>query len=184
MMKRWKILVISILILAAFAVVFPSSSAYGSGSCDDVYAQSLLSYENSGTPYVAAPIGKKCLIVFDGFYRQEISTDAPATIREGRTLVPMRFFLEAIGARLWWVPAERKVVVALPLSDEFSWDNVRMVSMWIGKSDVLVDDAPLSVDVPPQIIGGRTFVPLRFVGEVSGWVAEWDGDARIAIIHR
>lgn len=35
-----------------------------------------------------------------------------------------------------------------------------------------------SLDVPPQIVGGRALVPLRFIGETLGAAVEWNGETR------
>ncbi|MDD4530301.1 MAG: copper amine oxidase N-terminal domain-containing protein, partial [Candidatus Gracilibacteria bacterium] len=40
----------------------------------------------------------------------------------------------------------------------------------------------IKLDVPPQIINGRTLVPIRFVGEAFGADVKWDGDNRILTI--
>lgn len=47
-------------------------------------------------------------------------------------------------------------------------------------SDVKVslDGEYLAFDVPPQIINGRTMVPLRTIFEALGAEVEWDGNAR------
>ncbi len=41
--------------------------------------------------------------------------------------------------------------------------------------DVIVDSEPLVVDVPAQIVEGRTLVPLRAIFEELGATIEWDG---------
>ncbi|MGC8758209.1 MAG: copper amine oxidase N-terminal domain-containing protein [Caldisericaceae bacterium] len=38
----------------------------------------------------------------------------------------------------------------------------------MGNSTAYVDGVPVSLDVPPQIIKGRTLVPIRFVSENFG----------------
>ena len=40
---------------------------------------------------------------------------------------------------------------------------------------VLLDGTPLTFDVPPQIINGRTMVPLRAIFEALGAEVNWDG---------
>ncbi len=38
---------------------------------------------------------------------------------------------------------------------------------------LIVDDREVECDVPPQIINGRTLVPVRFVAEALGAKVEW-----------
>ncbi len=159
--------------------------------CGDVHSALLDYLKDTEISFVAAPIGKKLLIVFDGYSQQCIETDAPATIKNGRTLLPMRFFLEALGAKLWWIPKDKKVVVVIPQKPDETdsyryWESVTKIEMWIGYGRARVNGGVYDMPsgVPPQIIYSRTYVPLRFIGEMTGWQAEWDGDSRVAVIHR
>jgi len=46
--------------------------------------------------------------------------------------------------------------------------------------NVLFNGSPLSFDVPPQIINGRTMVPMRVIFEAMGATIEWNGDTQTA----
>ena len=45
---------------------------------------------------------------------------------------------------------------------------------------VILDGAPLAMDVPPQIIGGRTMVPMRAIFEALDAEVRWDGAKQTA----
>lgn len=47
---------------------------------------------------------------------------------------------------------------------------------------ITVNGRVIQPDVPPQIIGGRTMVPLRAVAEALGANVEWDGNTNTVII--
>ncbi|MFY9190593.1 MAG: copper amine oxidase N-terminal domain-containing protein [Lawsonella sp.] len=47
---------------------------------------------------------------------------------------------------------------------------------------LIIDDQEIACDVPPQIIGGRTMVPARFVAEPLGATVEWDQVANAVVI--
>ena len=47
---------------------------------------------------------------------------------------------------------------------------------------VNVNGSAVSFDVPPQIINGRTMIPLRAVSETIGGTVSWDADNKKAII--
>ena len=49
---------------------------------------------------------------------------------------------------------------------------------------VLLDGTPMLFDVSPQIINGRTMVPLRAIFEALGAEVEWDGAAQMATATR
>lgn len=47
---------------------------------------------------------------------------------------------------------------------------------------LIVNNQEVQSDVPPQIIDGRTMVPIRAVAEALGCQVSWDGDQRAVII--
>lgn len=47
-----------------------------------------------------------------------------------------------------------------------------------GEIKVLLDGKKLKFDVPPQIIDGRTMVPLRTIFEELGAEIDWDADTK------
>lgn len=59
--------------------------------------------------------------------------------------------------------------------------------MRVGSTDLLVSDFNSSdknivLDVVPQIVDGRTLVPVRAVSEALGCTVEWDGETRTVTI--
>ena len=50
-----------------------------------------------------------------------------------------------------------------------------------GEISVYLDTAEIEFDVKPQIINGRTMVPIRAIFEKMGAVVEWDGNTSSAI---
>jgi len=101
---------------------------------------------------------------------QTVRLDAPPQIIDGRTLVPVRVISEAFGANVGWEGEERKVTVALGKSC--------YIEMWIESSTAFVDGRKATLEPPPTIVSGRTFVPFRFIGEALGGTVHWDGDER------
>lgn len=97
----------------------------------------------------------------------------PPEIRSGRVLVPVRGTFEQIGARVNWDPVQRVVTAE---------KDGRVLIMKIGESTAVRGQEVLRLDVPPQIIEGRTLIPLRFVSEALGAHVHWDGLERIVTI--
>ncbi|MBQ3112406.1 MAG: cadherin-like beta sandwich domain-containing protein [Firmicutes bacterium] len=54
----------------------------------------------------------------------------------------------------------------------------RTLYLQIGHSFALLDGEPLLLDAQPELVEGRTMVPLRLVAEALGAAVAWDGEAR------
>jgi titin len=97
--------------------------------------------------------------------------DVAPVILESRTLGPVRYVAEALGADVAWDPVERKVTVTL---------GSKTVELWIDKNTARVDGAymlidPQNPDVKPVILPpGRTMLPFRFIAEQLGAGVGWD----------
>ena len=88
----------------------------------------------------------------------ETSTmDVVPQIQNDRTLIPVRFIAEKLGADVNWNAETRTVTILL---DE------QELSMAIG-------EALPGMDIPAQIIDSRTMVPLRFVAEHFDATVNW-----------
>lgn len=95
---------------------------------------------------------------------RELLFDVQPVTLEGRTLVPLRPIFEWLGARVSYeeghIRAWRSEKAQMP-----------QVELWIGSTQAKIAEACYMLDVAPQLINGRCFVPLRFVAESFGvWV--------------
>ena len=88
-----------------------------------------------------------------------------AVIRNGRTLVPLRFITEAMGATLAWDAATRTANITLA-------DN--KIALTINKAVAKVNGYDVALDAPAAIINGKTVVPVRFVVESMGATTAWN----------
>jgi len=100
-------------------------------------------------------------------------------ITKGRTMVPLRLIAEAFYAKVDWDPDERSVTIRSCTSQS---------RFWIGKNTVEIikigSVEEQRVDVPPEISGGRTFIPIRAVSDILGGKTSWDGTTRtVSIIY-
>ncbi|MBP2019637.1 D-alanyl-D-alanine carboxypeptidase [Symbiobacterium terraclitae] len=94
-------------------------------------------------------------------------------LKENRVLVPMRAYLESLGAEVGWEPPDL-VTAAL---------GGRTVQLRIGEQTALVDGRSVPLDVPAQLIEDRTYVPLRFLSEGLGATVEYDGEAAAVTVQ-
>ncbi len=100
--------------------------------------------------------------------------DSPPIIRNGRTLVPIRFIAEAFGAKVDFIPHPTNEV-QIRYKDKF-------IHLWINSKKAKIEYPPeleipskvVTLETPPIIINGRTLVPLRFIGEELGAKVDWN----------
>jgi hypothetical protein len=99
----------------------------------------------------------------DGYPR---TLDAPPFLTgNGRVMVPVRFITEILGACVLWNPNTLTVTV------QGDWTEI---TLRVGQGQAVVRIVPgpartIALDAPPVIVGGRVYVPLRFLGESLGF---------------
>ena len=92
-----------------------------------------------------------------------------AVIQDNRVLVPMRPFYKALGANVVWDKAANKAAAV---------KNKTEVVLRIGSKKPTVNGETVAIDAPAKLLSGRTYVPLRFVGESLGEEVHWDATTR------
>jgi len=92
-------------------------------------------------------------------------------IQANRTLIPIRFVADALGADVHWTSAtaDRPMMIYITIDGQ---------TLSFGIDEMTPQLAALGMDVPAQLMGDRTMVPLRFVSEFFGAVVHWDDDTR------
>lgn len=115
--------------------------------------------------------GEKGLKVFVDGKRPDF--DVKPQIIDGRTMVPFRKVGEALGAKVDWREDTQTVVAER---------NGVKVEIPIGSLTIYINGKPQAIDVPAQIIGDRTLVPVRFLSQALGASVDWDPTYQIVIV--
>ena len=100
---------------------------------------------------------------------REIQFDQNPVIKEGRTLVPVRKILESLGATVDW-DGDTQTVTAKLLGVE--------IKLTIGSNKMYVAGNEIIIDVPAEILNGRTLVPVRAISEAFLFNVDWDAQTR------
>ena len=100
---------------------------------------------------------------------KDTNLDVSPVLVNGRTLVPVRFIAECMGARVDWSDEVQTVEIAL---------DGRKLSLVIGQAR-----PEAGLDVPAVIISGRTLVPLRYVSESFEASVKWLPETRCVEIE-
>lgn len=104
-----------------------------------------------------------------------LSFDVAPVIVQGRTLVPMRAIFEALGATVYWNNDSQTATAVC---------GVDVVNIQINKNTMTKNGESIVLDVPAQLIEGRTLVPVRAVSECFGADVSWNNDTRSVIINK
>jgi len=123
---------------------------------------------------------------------ENITFDQPPVIVDGRTLVPIRAVCEALGADVYWYEPEQGIMIVkneikLILAIGENYIDKLLCADFADYIDTMErgDFHRIhkgTLDVPPQIIDNRTFLPIRAVCEELGAVVDWDEDSRTVVI--
>lgn len=80
-------------------------------------------------------------------------------VKDGRTLVPVRFISESLGAEVDWNAKTETVTVKL---------DGKAISLVVGSKTMKVGNKSIELDVAAEINDGRTYLPLRALAEALG----------------
>ena len=153
---------------------------------DTKYYYRLRSYNNTGDSKYSSeasvttlppPTIIRLIVGETSFYvnNQLKTMDTAPIIQESRTLLPIKYIAESIGAKVDWNNSERKVTITM---------EGTTIALWIGQNRANVNGEYKLIDsmnssVTPIIVEpGRTMLPLRFVTENLGAKVDWNSSKR------
>lgn len=108
--------------------------------------------------------------------------DAAPFITGGRTMLPVRFVAEAMGAGVSYVTQANGSVTKVNLGLPQSATKMKSLVLPLTSTTALVDGQAVTLDVTPVIRNGRTFVPARFISEQMGATVAWNSTTRMVTI--
>ena len=94
-------------------------------------------------------------------------------IKENRTMVPLRFLTESLGATIGYNDQTRGITVTL---------GETVMELTVGERSYLLNGEAHEMDCAAEITEDRTFVPVRFVSEALGKSVAWLAEERIVVI--
>lgn len=139
----------------------PRLNSSNSLSLDELFPEDQADYED------------ELIIVVDGDWMEMEEGVAPF-IQNGRTMVPLRSIGEYLGCDVEWIP---------PNQINMSYGNT-LINLKANNNTYQINSATKTLDAPPVIVNGRTYVPLRVVGEAFDYNVEYDADLGIIYLDR
>lgn len=133
----------------------------------------VFSGRNPVSKIISLTVGKEGAVVNGKNYLLDAK---PFIDSSARTLVPLRFISEAIGASVFWDGQKRTITIR----DE----GVTLV-LTLDSKDVRVNGETRVTDSMPVLLPpGRTFVPLRFISETLGATVDYNPQTKEIQIKR
>ena len=84
----------------------------------------------------------------------------PAYIKDGKMMVGLRVGIEQLGGALDYVASEKRI--------DIKKAEKIVGQMWIGKKTARINDKDYDLGTAPEVKNGKTFVPVKGVGETLG----------------
>lgn len=97
----------------------------------------------------------------------ELELAAQPYMKNNRVMVPLRGVFENLGAVVEW--DETSMSITVTRDDKSAY-------FVIGSNTVYAGGREVYIDVAPELVGGRTFVPVRAVSESLGCRVNWTED--------
>jgi len=117
-------------------------------------------------------LGKKEAIVFG----KTVENDVEPKVVNQRTMLPIRFVAEALGAQVLWNQSEADKITVKREDAE--------IIITLGDSEALVNGKKVFLDSPAFAENNRTYLPLRFVTENLGAEVQWVQETQQIIITK
>lgn len=114
---------------------------------------------------------QKVYVQLDGEY--VMFDNALPTIKDNRTLIPLRGLFEKMGYEISWEPNTKAAILTKDKTN---------IAIRSNKNYIMVNNIQKTIDVPAQIINGWMMIPLRAVADATGAEVNWDTNTKTASI--
>lgn len=116
--------------------------------------------------------GNEIRVILEG---QQLEFDVGPQNVNGRVLVPMRKIFESFGLTVTWDDSLRAARGRNEAID---------ILFPIGSTTANINGLVYPLDVPAQIIGGSTMLPLRFLSEHMDYNVVWNGESQLILLSK
>lgn len=104
-----------------------------------------------------------------------VTNDVAPQIVSDRTMLPIRFVAESLGATVSWADESKTVTIA---------HGETTITLTIGENVATVNGEAVALDSASFIDNDRTFLPVRFIAEHLGAKVYWNGNDLKVIITK
>ncbi len=106
---------------------------------------------------------------------QPLALSASPIQLNGRTLLPLRDVFESLGASVNWNPVAQSIAAQ---------SGTTQIQLGINNPVAFVNGRNVSLDQAAILVGGRAYVPLRFVAEATGAQVDYNSQLGLVSIQK
>jgi diketogulonate reductase-like aldo/keto reductase len=103
------------------------------------------------------------------------SAETVPVVVNGRTLLPVRAVVEAMGGSVSWDNDAQTAVLECGENE---------ISLTIGSTSATLNNTTVALDVEPVIVNNRTMLPIRFIAESFGYAVGWIGRTQSVVLTK
>jgi len=134
----------------------------------------VLVKSGANTTKIVIEVGSKYMYINGNREEIDPGRGTAVTINNGRTFLPIRAVVEAMGGEVRWRESDKRVSIYL---------KEDVIHLWIGDKIAKVNGKNKETDVAPYISDrDRTMLPLRFIAENLDLEVNWDGPTKTVTI--
>ena len=107
-------------------------------------------------------------------YGKSVINDVAPIIEQSRTMLPVRFVAESLGATVEWNNDARYIRIVA--------ENGNVIDMRVDEKGTFANGYYNELDVPPFVRNNRTYTPVRFIAESLGSEVYWINETQEVVI--
>lgn len=98
---------------------------------------------------------EQALLMMDGVFTSKVT----AAIKDNHVFVPLRYMADKFGAKVNWIASEQKILIS---------NGVDKIELKLNSAEASINKKIITLEMPPVLFEGKTFVPINFISEVFG----------------
>lgn len=124
---------------------------------------------------IALQIGNPIMTVNEKQIQIDKDGAVSPVLIEGRTYLPVRAIMEAMGGTADWDDKSQTAVL--------SYDDAQ-IALKINSATAYFNGEEKNIEAAPVILNGRTMLPIRFIAESFGFYVEWSSAEQLVTISK
>lgn len=128
--------------------------------------------DNTTKTTITMQVGNPSMTI-NGVEKRIDNDGTTPVVVDGRTLMPVRTFVEAIGGKANWNDDTKTTTLT------FNGDEIRLI---VGSETATLNGNKVTLDTAPTVINSRTMLPIRFVAESFGYTVIWAQESKTVTI--